>query len=382
MKKIFSLNIFVLLLLILGIIIILIFTLRAKKSDAASSISSSTQLTDHPIYSSYNFIENGAKINIGIQPMYLPTGIIFEAIKRDEILKTALAESGKEIEYYSFLKGADVNYFLQKNLLDGGVGGDMPALSAAASSDVIIPVILQKGNVSIVSYKPTLTKDLKGKRIGYPYGSISHYFILELLKSSGIPEEKVKLIPMEVSQMAEALDKRKIDLFSAWEPSVTEAINLHPEFYITFKKITTGYLYFQKTFIQENPRINDHLLASVIRSINWLRSDRQNLLLACEWNLIEIEKLTGKKSHLTPEILADVALKDILGYNSKYAIVINNKAIRNYGSLHKEYEFLASLTEEKENNGWDQVAKSFDLKMIRNILKHPIKNRLNEYKFK
>jgi sulfonate transport system substrate-binding protein len=375
-KRTRPLLIFIIILLI-GLFIL--FLINKKASEL--SIVAPPELQDHPIYSQYEMKRNDSLINIGIQPLYLPTGIILELMKRDNILNRALSASGKEINYYSFLKGADVNFFLQKELLDGGVGGDMPALSASSSFDVLIPVIIQKGNASIVSVGPMLTNDLKGKRIAYPYGSISHYYILDLLHSSGIPENRVSLIPMEVSAMAKALHNNEIDLFSAWEPTVIEALKQYPEYYITYQKITTGYLYFSKAFVQKNPEIVNHILAAVIRSISWMKSDRENLRLACEWNLKAMEELTGDKSNLNAEEIADVALKDILRYHSKSSIVLNDEELRINSSLHKEYDFLRALSGKTKNSNWEQVAKSFDNDLMKEILSHPQVFHLNDYDY-
>ena len=243
---------FVVLLIISAFTIFLYYT-SGKQENEMSSLANQADLQNHPIYSIYEYNQNDAKINIGFQPLYLPTGIIFEVIKRDRILQDALKLLGKEIIFYPFLKGADVNYFLKQKKIVGGVGGDMPALSAASDSDIIIPVILQKGNVSIISDKPMLTKNMKGKRIGYPIGSISHYFLLKLLEDARIEDDEVELIPLDVALMIKALNNNEIDLFSAWEPIVASALKHNPEFFITFRKTSTGYLYFSKEFAAKNP---------------------------------------------------------------------------------------------------------------------------------
>lgn len=360
---------------------LLTLLLSKRKDNAMSSVASSPELFNHPIYSNYDFNQNDSLINIGIQPMYHPTGIIFEVIKRDNILNKAIAASGKRIKYYPFLKGADVNFFLQQDLLIGGVGGDMPTLTAASTFDVVIPMIIQNGNASIVSREPMLTNDLKGKRIAYPEGSVSHYFILKLLHSGGVAENMVHLISMDVSSMAKALHNKEIDLFSAWEPNVASALKQYPNFFITYQRITTGFLYFSEAFVQQNSEIVNHILAAVIRSISWMKSDRENLLLACEWNRIEREDFTGEKSILSEQEIANLALKDILRYYSKYSMVIKAEDIMTNSSLHREYEFLAALNKENENLNWEKVAKSFDNNLIMEIMKHPKEFQINEYDY-
>ena len=364
-------------------VLIVVFYIIHKQSDKSmNSQSSSTNLQNHPIYSQYTYNQDDAIINIGIQPLYLPTGIIFEAIKRDSILTRTLLQLNREIRYYSFLKGADVNFFLQQGQLNGGVGGDMPALSASSMVKVLIPVRLQKGNVSIVSAKPMLTNDMEGKRIAYPFGSISHYFILELLQSAGIAETDVKLIPMEVSSMAEALYDNKIDLFSAWEPIVASAMKQYPEFFIPYRRITTGYLYFLHDFTTRNREMVSHILAAVIRAIRWLKSDREALEFACLWNIMEIERLTGEKSILTAEEIAELALKDLFQYQSLYnSIVIKKEEVRVNAALHSEYILLRALGKVPVGDNWEQVRKSFDDSLILEIFKHPKKYRLNEFDY-
>jgi len=266
--------------LIFSVSAILMLSCSKAKKDDYSFNANNPDLNNHQIYSQYEFEKNANVINIGIQPLYLPTGIIMEVIKRDNILNRALLKSGKKIEYYPFMKGADLNFFIKNKMLCAGVGGDMPALSLSASIEVEIPIILQKGNVSLVSSKPMLTNDIKGKRIAYPYGSISHYYIYQLLNSAGLKENQVKLIPMEIDLMGKSLYNNKIDLFSAWEPMVTESIKQYPDFFVTFKNISTGYMYFDKSQLEEEEVIH-HIISAVIRAVNWLKISRNNLLLAC-----------------------------------------------------------------------------------------------------
>lgn len=367
------------LILLIGTLIVF---LSSKNEVALSSVVLSPDLVNHPIYSNYNFIQSDSIINIGIQPLYMPTGLILEVIKRDKILNETLATLGKKIEYHSFLKGADVNFFLQKGTLDGGVGGAMPALSASFTSDIIIPIIIQKGNISIIARNPMLTNDLKRKRIGYAYGSISHFFILELLYSEGFTEEMVSLIPMEISEMADALHNNEIDLYSSWEPNVAADYKQHPDSYVTFKKITNGYLYFSADFVQQNTKVVNHMLAALLRAITWMKSDRDNLLLACDWNLQEMEKLTGKKSILNADEIADLALRDILGYLSIYESAISEEEFLYNSSLHKEFDFLLKISKKEVNFDWEHTINSFNNNLIIEIMEHPKVFQLYNYNYK
>ena len=102
-------------------------------------------------YDEYNYGESDKIIDIGIQPLWIPTNIICEVMKRDLILKEVLDKMGMELRFHNYLKGADVNNYILKGELEAGIGGDMPAVTISAESDILIPVLIQHGFTSIVS---------------------------------------------------------------------------------------------------------------------------------------------------------------------------------------------------------------------------------------
>ena len=67
------------------------------------SIVSTQDLSIHPIYSNYKFSNTEDVVSFGIQPIYSPTGLITETMKRDAFLRNALSESGFKAEFYSRL---------------------------------------------------------------------------------------------------------------------------------------------------------------------------------------------------------------------------------------------------------------------------------------
>ncbi|MFQ5610801.1 MAG: hypothetical protein ACE5H9_01560, partial [Anaerolineae bacterium] len=115
-------------------------------------------LSDHSLYRTYNFGEDASVIDVGIQPLWLPTGTIAEAMMRDDILRKNLSDQGLEIRFHPFLKGADVNFFLRRGDLEVAIGGDMPALTAAAESNVVIAALIQQGFSAIVAGRPMLIR--------------------------------------------------------------------------------------------------------------------------------------------------------------------------------------------------------------------------------
>ena len=94
-------------------------------------------LANHPVYSRYSFGKADEDvIDFGTQPLGVPLGVISEAIRYDAVLMKALKDQGLEMRFHPFLKGADLNFFLRRGDVEVALGGDMPALSAAATSQL------------------------------------------------------------------------------------------------------------------------------------------------------------------------------------------------------------------------------------------------------
>lgn len=141
-------------------------------------------------------------VDIGTQPFYTPAGLISGAMARDDVLREELLKLGFEVRFHPFMKGHDVNSFLSAEDLEAGIGGDMPALSAAASTDVRVTTLMQAGLVAIVADRPMLVTELRGGRIGYAHASLAHYALMRALSSAGVTDDQVVLVQMDISEMA------------------------------------------------------------------------------------------------------------------------------------------------------------------------------------
>ncbi len=344
-----------------------------------SSGNGEPDLSKDPVYGKYEFGQDGRVIDIGIQPLWIPTNMITEAMKRDGVLRDALARDGLTIRFHVFRKGADVNYFLARGDLEIGVGGDMPALSAAVRSGVVVAAVIQRGPCAIVAGHHMLTKDLKGLRIAYPYGSISHYALLRLLASAGVAHDDVRLVAMDVGPMPGALARGDIDAFAAWEPTPTIAIMQNPEAVVIHQSTSSGYLYFSRAFAQSHPGALRQIVAAQIRAMKWLRQKRANLRTASRWAISSGQALAGKKRPLAESVYADLALKDILGVTSFPEITADELARR--GPLAAELQFLKEVGEVPENVKWEDLKKRFDTSIVGEIVREDKKYQLDTFRY-
>ncbi len=75
--------------------------------------------------------------------------------------------------------------------------------------------------------------DLKGKRIMTPRMTSAHYYLVAMLRSAGLTEEDVTIVPLpraenvlaSIDQMSDALQKGEVDVISIWEPEPEDAIH-------------------------------------------------------------------------------------------------------------------------------------------------------------
>ena len=343
------------------------------------SIVNTPDLSNHPIYSKYKFNNTENVINLGTQPFFSPTGLITEVMKRDTVLHNSLSRSGIEVGFYAFLKGNDVNYFLRKGDIDVGIGGDMPTITAAATMDITVSSIIQQGFCSVVAGRPMLIRELKGKKVGYASGSNAHYTLLKALASGGLNESLVQMIPMDINEMSKALRAGEITAFSAWEPTPAITLMKYPESTIIHRYISSGFMYYARTFSENHPELVRQILAAEIRALKWMKSDRQNLLLASEWAIQAVEDLTNGKLELSVGQNATLAENDILGLTS--APIIPQNDLRENGPLHMEFKLLKTLGKIPSASNWDKVHNSFDLRIIIDVLANFKKYKLHEFNY-
>lgn len=352
--------------------------LKTGKAENQSIVKTS-DLSNHPVYSNYKFNNSEEVVNLGTQPFFSPTGFITEVMKRDTILYNALSVSGLKIRFFPFLKGNDINFFIHKGDIDVGICGDMPTITAAATMDVTVSSIVQQGFCSVVARRSMLMRELRGKKIGYALGSNAHYALLRALASGGLNESLVHMIPMDVNEMPEALLTGEVAAFSAWEPTPAITLMKYPESTIIHRYISSGFMYYARTFSENHPELVRQILAAEIRALKWMKSDRQNLLLASEWAIQAVEDLTKGKLELSVGQNATLAENDILGLTS--APIIPQNDIRENGPLHMEFELLKTLDKIPTTSNWEKVHNSFDFQVINDVLANSKEYKLSEFSY-
>lgn len=69
----------------------------------------------------------------------------------------------------------------------------------------------------------TSAADLRGKRIATIAHTSAHYYLVKVLRASGVSEEQVTVVDMAIEDMPQALSRGEVDALSIWEPCGNDA---------------------------------------------------------------------------------------------------------------------------------------------------------------
>ena len=271
-----------------------------------------------------------------------------------------------EIRFHPFLKGADVNRFLIKGELEGGIGGDMPAIGACVGARAAIVSLADNNFTSIIGRKSILLGDLKGRRIAYAFGSNAHYAVLKALSTVGLGESHVVLVRMEVDKMPTALAAGEVDAFSAWEPTPSVALRTVDGTKTVGRRLSSGYLYFSPAFVRDHPELARLVLAAQVRALGWLVQTRENLLRASQWAIEAGGALSGAQPKLSAKDYAEVteeALRRI-----SFLPVIPESDLSDKGHMFQAFQFLQEIGKVPSTVSWDDIRSCFDVGPMNDVL--------------
>jgi ABC-type nitrate/sulfonate/bicarbonate transport system substrate-binding protein len=309
------------------------------------------------VYAGYRFDSAPNVLCFGIQPLWIPTCVIWEVMARDERMQADVRRAGCRLDAFSFFKGKDVNDYLRDGKIQGGMGGDLPALKAATQFDVRIVGLVQQGPCSLIARAMIPLPGLRGRRIGYARGSNAHYTLLRVLRDHGLHPEDVRLVPLEVMEMADALAAGRIDAFSAWEPAATLALLDHPDFEVLARTEARGFLYFSRAFYERRPAVVRALVAAEVRALHWLGTNDKNLYIASGWAREHAVAFGRADLPLTAYDFLRLAHRDILRIPT--APRLEPELLAPSGALAKQFRLARVFGLLAADADWERVRQSF-----------------------
>lgn len=321
-----------------------------------------------PYYASYGLASGSVAVDIGIQPLGYPSGVLTAVLRHDIILREKLATLGQPLQTHPFQRGADMLQLFNDDRLEAGLLGDMPTLLAAASGHIVIIGLAKQSPTSIVAHSQIQLRGLRGKRIAYVEASSAHQTLLQGLSSAGLSESDVHLISMRVDEMPDALKSGEIDAFAAWEPATSIALAKAPDSRIVFRGLSCDYFVVSNSFVRRSPAAVDAVVAAYVRAIDWLRLSQKNIERAALWAQAEAESFSGHPSDLPIDKIIGITWRDILNIPSAPSIIKNPKAPP---PLLGEFEFLKRLGKIPDASNWGNVVNALNNDLLTRVLINP-----------
>lgn len=303
----------------------------------------------------YELAPASATVDLGVQPLGYPSGVISAVMRHDRILQKALAGAKQPLKMHPFRRGADMLTLLAERRLEAGLLGDMPTILAAAAGNVWIIGLVKQAPTAIIAKGDVQIRGLAGKRIGYVEASSAHLTLLQGLASAGIDATQVKLVSLAVDAMPDALERGEIDAFAAWEPAPSIALGNSDKNHIVFRGLSTDYFVIGQDFVKRSPQAALQVVAGFLRAIEWMRRSQRNLDKAAHWALADSETFSGKPVSISLSQIASITHRDILDIPSAPAILTSHDA----SPLKDEYQFLTKLGKLPADAKWENLEAAF-----------------------
>lgn len=302
-------------------------------------------------FDAYGLTPDSSSVDLGVQPLGYPSGVISTVMRRDRILQKSLSEARLPLKSHPFQRGGDMVGLLGERRLDAGLLGDMPTLISASAGQVWIVGLVKQTSTAIVSKGDAQVSGLVGKRIGYVEVSSAHHTLLQGLTSAGLDESQVKLVQIRVDDMPDALERGDIDAFAAWEPAPSLALSRNSANRIVFRGLSSDYFVIERGFVTRHPEAALQLVAGFIRAVEWLQRSQRNVEKAATWALAEAQAFSNKATGLSVAQVVAITRREILDIPSAPAIPMGP----NSTPLKKEFQFLSKLGKLPPGARWEQV---------------------------
>lgn len=168
--------------------------------------------------------EKPKTITMAYQPLVaVPEG----AMKQQRWFSDA---AGVPVEWKNFSSGADVNIAFAAGAVDFGLVG-LPVFVSGLAEGIpyrLIAVFDIPGTSDGLAVRTGIgvktVADLKGKRIGVPFGSGADYMLQGVLKENGLNPDDVNLVNLQPQPIVAAWTTGQIDAALIWAPILTKLV--------------------------------------------------------------------------------------------------------------------------------------------------------------
>jgi len=158
----------------------------------------------------------------------------YQVIPNAELLVKATGTAEKAfpnstVSWKSFESGRDVNTAMAANGLDLGLIGSTGTSIGIANQlpyrVYFIHDVIGDNEALVVKSNVRSLADLKGKKVGVPFGSTTHFSLLSALQELGLNPNEVTILDMQPPDMLAAWQRGDIDAGFVWQPTLNKMIS-------------------------------------------------------------------------------------------------------------------------------------------------------------
>jgi ABC-type nitrate/sulfonate/bicarbonate transport system substrate-binding protein len=324
-------------------------------------------------FENYDMKAKPGVVSLAVQPMAYPLAFISSTMQRDRLLHQELKQQGLTLRVFNFKKGNDIVQVATPDSFGMAFLGDMPTVNLSMKFPIAIAGLGKRNFSTVVARNFTRLEELKGHKIGYSAGSSSHLVLMRGLKAGNMSIQDVSLVPMEPADMPDALEAGTIDAFSAWEPTPSISLARSPKNRAVYKGMSTDWVVMPRELTTKHPRVAMTLMASYVRSINWMRRAKANVEQAASWVLADGNSFTALPSRLALDKAVEIAYKDLLNVPGAPSIP---SLLDGVSPLVREFTFLKELGTLPGNTDVEVLRAAFNYGGLKTIQADPKGYRL------
>jgi taurine transport system substrate-binding protein len=146
---------------------------------------------------------------------------------------------GVDIKYVRIGGGGDMLRAIAGNDVDfGGLGNPPAAIGVTRGlpiKGIMVINMLDTVEAMVVRTSANIKslKDLKGKTVAAPFGSTTHYLLLQALRDDGVDPASMKILDLAPSDIAAAWLRGDLDAAWFWEPNLDKAVKNRGHIFMT-----------------------------------------------------------------------------------------------------------------------------------------------------
>jgi ABC-type nitrate/sulfonate/bicarbonate transport system substrate-binding protein len=220
-------------------------------------------------------------IRIGWLSSFAESAYVVEPLKNNNIL----SNNSVKAEYLAFATGPAVNEAAMSGKIDAIFVGWIPAASLLShSDDWFIASKLGDFHVGLIvrnDLNLNSISDLKGKKIGVPFGSGPYLLILNELYKNGLDSKKdVTLVNIKPADLPLALETKQVDVVSWAEPTASLLTDVKKSGYNLKNLKSTAVVIVSKNYASAHPKELQELLLSVKEATLYFAQNKEQVF---EW---------------------------------------------------------------------------------------------------